>query len=107
LVGHPAHPYLRTDVFQYKEFQKEALEAYRVSRSGGDKKFILVAPGGSGKTVVLDPIIKQELQRGKIVVVVTDHRFLIRQLQEFLSPQKAESPESLTVTHKWGRWREF
>jgi superfamily II DNA or RNA helicase len=102
LVGHPAHPYLRTDVFQYKEFQKEALEAYRVSRSVGDKKFILVAPGGSGKTVVLDPIIKQELQPGKIVVVVTDHRFLIRQLQEFLSPQKAESPESLTVTHKWG-----
>lgn len=68
-----------------RPYQRDGIEALRASLRGGHRRPILVAPTGSGKTVIAVEVIRMALDKGKSVLVVAPRRELISQISAMLA----------------------
>jgi superfamily II DNA or RNA helicase len=101
LVGSKFHPNLNPGKLQLKRFQKEAIAAFHGLRKRGERKMLLVSPGGTGKSEIAVQIIKSRIDamtssiaptnQSKLIVVLTDQRLLLRQLTKSLNPSDIDS----------------
>lgn len=62
-----------------RDYQEQALEDIRNSFRKGNKRVLLVAPTGSGKTVIASAMIKQSIDRGNPCLFVAHRRELVMQ----------------------------
>lgn len=65
-----------------RPFQKSAREKLRAGFAAGHRRQMVMAPTGSGKTILAMFLIQESLMRGKRVVFVADRRTLINQTSE-------------------------
>ena len=62
-----------------RDYQIQAIDNLREVFSQGFKKALLVAPTGSGKTVIASSLIQQAVEKGSKVLFVAHRRELIMQ----------------------------
>lgn len=65
-----------------RKFQKEAIRLLRAGFAAGHRCQMVMAPTGSGKTILAMFLILEALKRGKRVIFVADRRTLINQTSE-------------------------
>ena len=68
-----------------REYQTTAIDKIRNEFAKGKKKVLLVAPTGSGKTVIASSIIDQAVNKGKSCMFVAHRRELVMQCSRKLS----------------------
>jgi DNA repair protein RadD len=72
-------------MIQLRDYQKKAIEKIRMSFQKGHKRVLLVAPTGSGKTVVACSMIQQAMAKNSQVLFVAHRRELVKQCSKKLS----------------------
>lgn len=84
-----------------KRVQKDAIEAVQATLREGKRKFLFVAPTGTGKTEVLTTVLGEQLKRSprKLHVLVADQNFLVDQLRQDISRLQGDGPYTLI---QWG-----
>jgi superfamily II DNA or RNA helicase len=70
--------------FSLRDYQHKALDRLRLSFTKGNKKVVLCAPTGSGKTVMSSYMCRSAAQKGNIPCVIVHRRELMRQFTETL-----------------------
>ena len=78
----PYNPYNPTTFFimiELREYQKNAIEQLRKSIAEENKRLILCAPTGAGKTVMFTYMVSRAVQRQKRCLIVTDRTELLTQ----------------------------
>lgn len=70
-----------------RDYQQAAITKLRNSIGSGNKKPVLVAPTGSGKTVIATEIIKSAESKGKRVLLLAPRRELIYQASRMLAKE--------------------
>jgi superfamily II DNA or RNA helicase len=85
---------------QLRPYQNEAIEKLRTSIANGNKRIILCAPTGAGKTVIFSEMCRSAIAKGKTVMIVTDRVELLTQSGGALNRFKI-APEYIqaTTTH--------
>ena len=68
-----------------REYQKQAINNIRNHFAKGKKKILLVAPTGSGKTVVVSSMLEQIIERGNFGLFVAHRRELVMQCSRKLA----------------------
>ena len=68
-----------------REYQKQAINNIRNHFVKGKKKILLVAPTGSGKTVIASSMLEQIIERGNFGLFVAHRRELVMQCSRKLS----------------------
>ena len=68
-----------------RDYQKQAINNIREKFSKGKKKVLLVAPTGSGKTVIASSMLEQAQQRGNFGLFVAHRRELVMQCSKKLA----------------------
>ena len=71
---------------ELRAYQRDIIEAFRASVQAGNRRIILVAPTGSGKTVIGADIIRKYVDNYKDVLVLAHRREIISQTSEKLLP---------------------
>ena len=62
-----------------RPYQQKAIEQLRVAIGEGNRRVILCAPTGAGKTVMFSAMVQSALSKGKKVLIVTDRVELLTQ----------------------------
>jgi len=70
---------------QLRQYQETALSKLRLSIGKGNKKILLVAPTGSGKTVIACALIRKATNKNNQVLFVAHRRELIKQCSKKLN----------------------
>jgi len=68
-----------------REYQKQAINNIRNHFAKGKKKILLVAPTGSGKTVIASSMLEQIIERGNFGLFVAHRRELVMQCSRKLA----------------------
>ena len=68
-----------------RDYQKQAIQDIRKHFSNGKKKVLLVAPTGSGKTVIASSMLEQAKERGNFGLFVAHRRELVMQCSRKLA----------------------
>ena len=76
LLSHDADP---AQAVELHPFQSDVKDRLRAVVAGGTKRVLLVAPTGSGKTVIAAAIIKAALDRGRRELFLAHRRELVQQ----------------------------
>ena len=71
---------------ELRAYQRDIIEAFRASVQAGNRRIILVAPTGAGKTVIGADIIRKYVDNYKDVLVLAHRREIISQTSEKLLP---------------------
>jgi DNA repair protein RadD len=74
-------------VITLRQYQTNVIAEFESARSSGKKRIILVAPTGSGKTVIAAAIIKRAVDAYKDVLVLAHRREIITQTSRKLHDQ--------------------
>ena len=69
---------------ELRDYQVEAIKNARAELASGKKRVLIVAPTGSGKTVVAAAIIRSAVEKGKRIVFLAHRKELITQTSEKL-----------------------
>ncbi len=69
----------RLQVTTLRPYQQKAIEQLRVAIGEGNRRVILCAPTGAGKTVMFSAMVQSALSKGKKVLIVTDRVELLTQ----------------------------
>ncbi|MCG7985039.1 MAG: DEAD/DEAH box helicase [Candidatus Thiodiazotropha lotti] len=69
---------------ELRDYQREGIQRLRTSIMQGSKRPVLVAPTGSGKTVLASAIVKSAAEKQKYVLVLAPRRELIYQFSAAL-----------------------
>lgn len=64
---------------QLRPYQQQAVDALRNSFRANNKRVILCAPTGAGKTVIFSYMVSEAIRKGKRVLIVTDRIELLTQ----------------------------
>ena len=64
---------------ELRKYQVTAVQNLRQSIAGGNKRIVLTAPTGSGKTVIAAQIVKLAAEKGKFVMFLAHRRELVNQ----------------------------
>jgi DNA repair protein RadD len=64
---------------ELRDYQRDAIAAVHREIDAGNRRIILVAPTGSGKTIVFGDIVRQYRREGKFVLVISHRREIIAQ----------------------------
>jgi DNA repair protein RadD len=70
---------------ELRDYQKSAIDKIRNYFAKGKKNVLLVAPTGSGKTVIASSMIDQALSKGKSCLFVAHRRELVMQCSRKLA----------------------
>ena len=73
------------DMNLLRDYQKQAIQDIRKHFSNGKKKVLLVAPTGSGKTVIASSMLEQAKERGNFGLFVAHRRELVMQCSRKLA----------------------
>jgi DNA repair protein RadD len=74
-----AQPHNLPGAVELRPYQIDVIEDSRAVVAGGARRVLLVAPTGSGKTVIAAAIIKSARERGKRVLLLVHRRELVQQ----------------------------
>ena len=66
-------------MIQLRDYQQEYIQSLRQSILSGKKRLILCAPTGAGKTVMFSFMVKNHLEKGGNVLVLTHRGELLNQ----------------------------
>ena len=66
-------------MIQLRPYQNDTIQALRQSMATGNRRLVLCAPTGSGKTVMFTHMVSEHLKRGGRALVVTDRIELMKQ----------------------------
>lgn len=66
-------------IMQLRQYQEDAVNELRKQISEGNRKLVLCAPTGAGKTVIFSYIVNSAIKKGKRVMIVTDRTELLTQ----------------------------
>lgn len=66
-------------MIELRPYQTDTIRALRQSMAGGNRKVVLCAPTGAGKTVMFTHMVSEHLKRGGRVLVITDRKELMSQ----------------------------
>lgn len=72
-------------MIQLRNYQQKTIDALRKSIKNGNRKLIMCAPTGSGKTVMFSFMLKSAIERGKKCMVLTHRTELLSQAGGILS----------------------
>ena len=71
-------------MFQFRDYQHAAIEDARRCFAAGDRRILLVAPTGAGKTVIAAMFAKLAVEKGKHVLFLAHRRELVKQCEDKL-----------------------
>lgn len=71
-------------MFTFREYQNAAVEDSRRCFASGDKRILLVAPTGAGKTVIAAMFSKLAVEKGNRVLFLAHRRELVKQCEDKL-----------------------
>jgi DNA repair protein RadD len=74
-----------------RQYQVDTVEKFEAAVAAGYRRIILVAPTGSGKTVIASEIVRRALASGKRVLFLAHRIEIVRQTSEKL--------EALDIDH--------
>jgi len=86
-------------VIKLYDYQKKLIGALRDSFLNGNKKVVLCAPTGAGKTIMFSYMIAEHLKKGGKVLVLTDRKKLLNQASSSFD-YFGVSPEHITADTK-------
>jgi DNA repair protein RadD len=66
-------------MIELRPYQVEVIDKYDRTVAAGQKRIILVAPTGSGKTVIAAAIIAQAVERHQTVLMLAHRREIVGQ----------------------------
>lgn len=78
------HEYLPTEEIVLRDYQNKAVQDLRRSFVAGNRRLLLQAGTGSGKTIIASEIIKNSVAKGKFVLFLAHRRELIDQCADKL-----------------------
>lgn len=73
-----------------RSYQASAINQVRLIYLNGVKKVLLVAPTGSGKTVIFCEMVKSSLKKGKRILIVVKGRELVKNASDRLLREKVD-----------------
>lgn len=71
-------------MFNFRDYQQAAVEDSRRCFASGDRRILLVAPTGAGKTVIAAMFSKLAVEKGKHVLFLAHRRELVKQCEDKL-----------------------
>lgn len=71
-------------MIEYRQYQENAVQSLRDSVLQGNRRIILHAPTGSGKTIIAVMVMQAAVEKGRKVLFIADRRELIHQASEKL-----------------------
>jgi type I site-specific restriction endonuclease len=87
----------RPGQMQLRPYQHDVINQCRQKLAAGVSKICLVAPTGSGKTVIAAEIIRSAVAKGKRVLILTHRREILKQRRTTMDYRRNE-PEDRKAT---------
>lgn len=84
---------------ELRQYQKDIIASIRESMRKGNKRIILCAPTGSGKTVMFTYMVKQAIEKGGRVLIFTHRKELLNQSSRTFK-NFGLTPELITANSK-------
>src|SRR5262245_18879796 len=73
------------DALELRDYQLKVIEEYENAVAAGQKRLLLVAPTGSGKTIIAAEIVHRAIARHHRVLVISHRREIIQQTGDKLN----------------------
>ena len=102
---------------ELRPYQRDVVEAFHASVQAGNRRIILVAPTGSGKTIIGADVIRSMARKAKPIMVLAHRREIIQQtsqklvgagishgiIQAGFKPRKLELVQVASIQTLWVR----
>lgn len=90
-------------MIRLRPYQEDLIQGLRSSFTAGNKKIVLCAPTGAGKTVMFSFMVQRHLEKGGRVLILTDRINLLKQANGTFD-QFGIKPELITAGSKPELW---
>lgn len=90
-----------TKAIDLRPYQLDAVEGLRVKIREGQKRLILVAPTGAGKTVIASHLLRQADQKGSYALFMVDRVALVNQTSETLDSYGIDHGIVQGINQRW------